>query len=488
MNSTATPSLNTPFKRSIRRVALACKQCRSRKARCDSGQPSCQRCRADEKECEYQKSRRGGRPRRPTTVPIQPAVNESLSSILPTRNFGHSTDSNSFGHGSSGTSTTQSTLVDQLLAQYYTYFHVSHPCVLPRWALETKMAPEEGISGFLLPVLFYIGSVFAHSALLVYSIAVYWCDEPERGRELLDECINGAFILGMHQKGFAMQNGNGYPVLEESWRRTLWQIHVTDIHIASSTHSYQGLSVQFPITTEFPCEEECYETGVSFRWRTYCGKSTDPSDNRSFRRPHHLEAAIEFSSFAHLIGFTHGICRNAKVTCANADTMMMGWCSLLPASKRRLSQDDGSVDELLFKANILIHTCIVDLHRQLSNLQYSAIESVSKCAPPPPPESNHAIKEDAPIHTSKVLYAPKLSLERDKIRLNMGVLKMLGEFCPAGQREYKSIGTIAREILALKEEEIQVPVEMPILALDALDYNFPDFEINWAFLFEEIVP
>ena len=229
---------------------------------------------------------------------------------------------------------------------------------------------------------------------------------------------------------------------------------------------------------------------------------------------------------------------NAKDTCANADTMMTAWCSLLPAFKRRLLRDDGSVDELLFKANILMHTYvllmsshkgptesfsyIVDLHRQLSSLQYSPIESVSKCAPPPPPECNDSIKEDAHIHTAKVLFAveklnslltlptrfsthtpfiicmianmtiahlsacryifqqPKLSLERDKIRLNMGVLKMLGEFWPAGQREYNTMAIIAREILALREEEIQIPKEAPILPLDTLDYNFPEFDVNWA--------
>jgi hypothetical protein len=163
------------------------------------------------------------------------------------------------------------------------------------------MATEQGISDFVLPVLFYIGSIFTHSieltplanaaaeamkagrlnlagdtpspyfiqALTLYSIAVYWCNEPERGRELLDEAINGAFILGMNQRDFAVQNGNADTVLEESWRRTWWQIHVTDIHISGSTHSYQGLSVKFLITTELPCEEQCYDTGVGFSISTY---------------------------------------------------------------------------------------------------------------------------------------------------------------------------------------------------------------------------
>ena len=164
---------------------------------------------------------------------------------------------------------------------------------------------------------------------------------------------------------------------------------------------------------------------------------------------------------------------------------------------------------------------VVDLHRQLSSLSYCAIESVSMCAPPPPPSSNDAIKEEAPMHTAKVLYAveklnslltlptrlsthtpflvcmianmtiahlsacryvfqePKLALERDKIRLNMGVLKTLGEFWPAGRREYRSMGVIAREILALEEDEIEVPNETLPLPLDIVNFDF-ETDVYWA--------
>jgi hypothetical protein len=87
---------------------------------------------------------------------------------------------------------------------------------------------------------------------------------------------------------------------------------------------------------------------------------------------------IEFSSFAHFVGFTQGIIRvlvtrrlhdpdNAKEVCANADTMMTGWCSLLPASKKRLLREDGTVDEILFKANILMHTYV---HRAPAGVYY----------------------------------------------------------------------------------------------------------------------
>lgn len=75
----------------------------------------------------------------------------------------------------------------------------------------------------------------------------------------------------------------------------------------------------------------------------------------------------EFSSFAHLIGFTMGVndalatrriedLDNAKSIAKKLDTVMTAWCSLLPESKRRIIRHDGSVDELMFKANILMHT------------------------------------------------------------------------------------------------------------------------------------
>lgn len=44
----------------IDRVDLACVQCRNRHVKCDATQPVCNRCKRDGKNCEYQKSRRGG--------------------------------------------------------------------------------------------------------------------------------------------------------------------------------------------------------------------------------------------------------------------------------------------------------------------------------------------------------------------------------------------------------------------------------------------
>ncbi|PVH97903.1 hypothetical protein DM02DRAFT_643881 [Periconia macrospinosa] len=531
----------------IRRVALACIPCRSRKVKCDATQPACHRCRSDEKICEYQKSRRGGRPRKQKLISSNlitgqhPRLEDSPQWIGTTIN----SRNGSVTHSPDGTTDSQDltsqseqlgsqltkSQTDHLLTQYYTYFHNAHSCVLPRWSLEAHTSIEPAVSEYLIPVLLYIGSIFVHcvdskplaeaaaraieagrghqglpspyfaQALMLYSIPVYWSNETLKGRKLLDEAIHTAFALGMHRKGFAAQYGLGDPVLEESWRRTWWQMHITDVHVSGSMHTFEGLSSKYPITTELPCEESQYESGD-----IPTPNSLQQYENREF-------SDLEFSSFAQLIGFTQGITRvllnaslddigGAQTLCANADTMMTAWCSLLPPSKKSLLGENGSVDEVLFKAMIVMQTCVVELHRRLSSLLYSPIESASSCAPPPPPSANDTIKEEAHIHTAKILCAteklntlltlptrfathtpfnicmianmtiaqlsacryifqePRLSAEREKIRLNMGVLKMLGEFWPAGKREYKAVGIIARTILGLREEEVRVPPDV----------------------------
>ena len=313
----------SPPRSSVRRVPLACIQCRSRKVRCDAVTPCCTRCQVDEKQCEYQKSRRGGRPRRPNPVTLPapipiPAVAEDSPLSDPTTMwnevFSTGTDSNSssgahsagsssrsvsdsleFGSNLGGTALESAQLtsiqVDQLLAQYYIYFHVAHPCVLPQWSLRARLTYLS--SEPLLPVLLYIGSIFTHTvpsapladvalraietarkrpgppspyfiqALTLYSIAVYWCNEAERGRALLDEAIFASVDIGMHTAEFARENSQGDAILEESWKRTWWSIYITDAHIAGSTHTFPTKTGAIQTNAELPCEENQYESGVS---------------------------------------------------------------------------------------------------------------------------------------------------------------------------------------------------------------------------------
>jgi hypothetical protein len=277
------PQTTHTLKCPIRRAALACIQCRARKVKCDATLPHCIRCQSDGKACEFQQSRRGGKRRPATVTPLQGTVGEVPAPVEQQRTssssdiLGTTKDCCSPGCGSSGTDSAGSSIqsvtdnldsasylsntssggtyltqiqIDQLLSSYYIYFHVAHPCVLPKWALDVRLASEPMIATVLLPVLLYIGSIFTNAvesaplalaarnavtraqsypgpphpyylqAQLLYAIAVYASDEPERARGLLSEVTNDALSVGMHDVNFASHHGQGDPVLEESWRRT----------------------------------------------------------------------------------------------------------------------------------------------------------------------------------------------------------------------------------------------------------------------------
>jgi hypothetical protein len=79
-----------------------------------------------------------------------------------------------------------------------------------------------------------------------------------------------------------------------------------------------------------------------------------------------MDEDLNFTSFAYLIGLIRsldhtiiGIPRtseaNVKLMCTNADASITAWLSLLCKSKRKIFRDDGTLDELLFKANTLVH-------------------------------------------------------------------------------------------------------------------------------------
>jgi hypothetical protein len=67
----------------------------------------------------------------------------------------------------------------------------------------------------------------------------------------------------MNNQGFAREYGGGDPVLEESYRRSWYFLHLSDQHYAviSSSPLYTLRDVE--VTVDLPCDDEQYESGVS---------------------------------------------------------------------------------------------------------------------------------------------------------------------------------------------------------------------------------
>lgn len=182
---------------------------------------------------------------------------------------------------------------DRCIDLYYKHFHRFHPCVLPRPWLERLLRDTTHQIRLrpLIAVMRFIGSLYCQSgqadrlreeangmlaaqtrqhvqdpfmvqAYFINSIALYWCGEPDRSREEMDRAMRIALDLNMQCQGFAIAHGEGDPVLQESWRRTWWQIYIVDAYYAAMKHESTYSAYEVDVTTDLPCEEDQYDSGV----------------------------------------------------------------------------------------------------------------------------------------------------------------------------------------------------------------------------------
>lgn len=181
---------------------------------------------------------------------------------------------------------------DPFIDMYYHCFHKFHPCIVPRkWlALFTEDASKAKRMKPVLTAVRFIGAIYSRSsesgalrlavkeaiaeaqqvpwdpflvqAQLLYSVVLFWSGDRDQARQYLNEAVSLAVDAGMFKREFAAAYGEGDAVLEESWRRTWWQIYLVDacyFHI-QKTPSFPSRDV--PATAGLPCDEKEYELGV----------------------------------------------------------------------------------------------------------------------------------------------------------------------------------------------------------------------------------
>lgn len=118
-------------------------------------------------------------------------------------------------------------------------------------ALRLAYDPATPRDGFLL------------QTLLLLTIGLDGNCEQEKARQLLSESENLALQLSINSRTFAAVHGRGAPVLEESWRRTWWELYVVDGMIAGVHRHTNFLLFDFQADVALPCEEYQYLSGVS---------------------------------------------------------------------------------------------------------------------------------------------------------------------------------------------------------------------------------
>jgi hypothetical protein len=171
------------------------------------------------------------------------------------------------------------------IGTFFAFFYPSHSFILPRKRVVELF--KERRAPHLELAIKYIGSCFIPSAptqmfkealnrmlfhqnapkdgfsvqaMMLFAVGLHANNEPDKAGQV---AINLALEIGLNRAEFAILNGSGDRVMEESWKRTWWSLFVINGLFAgvnpSITFRLRDVASDVPL----PCEESEYLLGVS---------------------------------------------------------------------------------------------------------------------------------------------------------------------------------------------------------------------------------
>ncbi|EER29628.1 hypothetical protein D8B26_003801 [Coccidioides posadasii str. Silveira] len=407
----------------VRPAPLACLECRRKHLKCDGGTPVCGRCRKAQSDCQYTPSRRGykpsSKPPAPSTIgrtpraeappqpagtPIGPPQSPFLDPSLTIPGIPLSQSLDRMGLMSTDRISLDPdvfTIPDTsaylqgdglLFDYYYAFFHDAHP-ILPPSHLLHRLAP---IPPCLQAVMRFIGahytldpsadlyresvvtelaaatepSFYKVQALLLFSIVLHARDERADGVESFSAAVDLAFGMGMNRASFASTLGGDDPVRVETLRRTWWELYIVDGMFCAFDQMTSKINNSTLMDTLLPCDDLSYSAGI------YLTESPSPTHfyDRVF-----ADDDEDFSSFCYAVEAGRILKRTLDLGYAiddyqladqveSIDASIGSWFHHLPNSKRNILGPDGTVDQLLFRAHMIINCALIYLHLPRSNL------------------------------------------------------------------------------------------------------------------------
>lgn len=273
---------------------------------------------------------------------------------------------------------------EQLVNLYYLNFHASHPILLPR-----NMYWRQNYPRYLKAVVQLIGSHFSPAASrdvlreraareiqngnqntpemvqarTLYAIALLAQNALREVHQVLDSAIESALKLGMHRRDFAVAHANGLAAVEESMRRTWYELYVTDGCIAALQRKSTFRTNTVNADVLLPCDDFIYEGGMCFM----------PATLHEFHSNVFAEEEKVFSSFCYRIESVRLLGRVLSITGAHGvhrdlvqavDNALAAFILHLPRSKSEAEVVNtfGELDELMFQTHTFIQYSTILLH------------------------------------------------------------------------------------------------------------------------------
>lgn len=401
-----------------------------------------------------------------------------------------------------------------LIELYFSKFHHAHPILVPK-ATYCALSLPDGLRATVR----YIGSLLGGSGdadqykaeaihalkqdlswtpyrvqgLLLLAIALHSVNEQAEAQSYLSNAVDLANILGMNRYGFASQYGEGKPLLEESFRRTWWELFFIDGMFAALQQKASFRCNTVELKAGLPCEDNAFLNGT---WLP-TAPTLAQFDNRVFD-----DDDIDFSSYCYRIEAVRIMARVLAIAedpdvdrdeFTAVDNALAGWKYHLPPCKADIARsvNAGEPDELMFQAHLIIDHATIMLHLPRSNLRsIHPLTATTTCCPwsrplaPTFSEHNHLMKVTAASQGLSDLAALRCSHDhtpflacglimgslvqlsvcslhasqcitqhRERVMLMIGVLKALGRVWPLAQIGLSQVRTYAKEVL-------QRPIDM----------------------------
>ncbi|KAK8048282.1 C6 transcription factor [Apiospora phragmitis] len=407
------------------------------------------------------------------------------------------------------------TLPERCVDSFYHHFFPGHPCALPkphllllakernlepllaamRWAgslyLQNEVGPARATFFDEAMRLVYAPDVakdgFLVQAMVILLIGLDGSCENDKARDLLSDVERIAIEIGLYQRAYATNHGQGDAVLEESLRRTWWDLFIVDGMVAGVHRQTNFLLFDIVADVALPCEEHEYLSGFIPR-----PMYLEDFDDQLFSGEER-----EFSSFAYRVASIRNLGRMMRLpesvfpgdeNVDRIEVLLSNWRMHLPESKRDCLNKDGQLDEMMFQAHMINHACTIILHQPHSQLDSSPARDVTACAPHQMVKSGehfnthtkHIITAACAIskmvtyavpitcHThfftcvltlSSIVHLSKWALYfvqndedlRQQIRLNIGALNKLSSVWRAAGRASGQVKGVAQEIYRAKK-------------------------------------
>lgn len=329
--------------------------------------------------------------------------------------------------------------------------------------------------------------------LILLGMALFSHSEQQFGVTIFDQAITLALQLGMNMTAFATRHGMSNAVIEESWRRTWWELYMVDGILASLNSVPHMFRLQH-VRTDMPLPYDDAEYAQ-------CTYEISPQRSQAeFLERSFAVETYEYSSMAYkieavrllgkVISLGEDVLTSSSDNVETLDASLVNFILSLPADKRHNLEREGKVDEVLFMAHSIIDCAFILLHRPRSTLISVRNHYSTHCT------RDEAIKAPASayeIHTSKaikaansistlvavrtplvehspcfmcaiamaaVVHLPAYTQEqnrekaahiRERLQLSVSALNSIGQVWPSAKAAKGHIAQYAREVFAAQK-------------------------------------